>query len=138
MPLTVQVRMASNASRAQFVAELAQLHRLQLKSVAAATFVGWTHEQEVAHWERSDRISVLQRELDALGDFGIVTVARLLKTRHPLASIAVALSRLASDSCGYRLAFSFWQVRVNDGQTRPSHHWPICGHPSQIVRSLWQ
>jgi len=59
--------MASNASRAQFVAELAQLHRLQLKSIADATFVGWTHEQEVAHWERSDRISVLQRELDALG-----------------------------------------------------------------------
>src|SRR5207253_8005623 len=56
MPLTVQVRMASNASRAQFVAELAQLHRLQLKSIADATFVGWTHEQEVAHRSEERRV----------------------------------------------------------------------------------
>ena len=59
--------MTSNASRAQLVAELAQLHRLQLKSIVDATFVGWTHEEEVAHRERSDHISVLQRDLDALG-----------------------------------------------------------------------
>jgi hypothetical protein len=58
--------MASNIPRSVLVAELAELHGLQLKSMADATYVGWTGEQLVAQQKRFDRISVLQRELEAL------------------------------------------------------------------------
>jgi hypothetical protein len=57
--------MAPNPSRAELVSELAELHGQQLRSMADATFVGWTSEQLAAHQKRSDRISQLQRDLDA-------------------------------------------------------------------------
>jgi hypothetical protein len=58
--------MPSIPSRAELVTELAELHRTQLKSLTDATYVGWTREQLVAQQKRSDRISILQRELNAL------------------------------------------------------------------------
>jgi hypothetical protein len=58
--------MAPNPFRADMVAELAELRRLQLKSISDATYIGWTHEQMVAQQKRSNRIAVLQRELDAI------------------------------------------------------------------------
>lgn len=58
--------MAAINSRAELVVELSELHRLQLQSMADATYVGWTHEELIAQQKRSDRIAVLQLELDAL------------------------------------------------------------------------
>ena len=58
--------MPSAHSRAELVAELAELHSLQLKTMVDATFVGWTDEQLAARQKRYDRISVLQAELNAL------------------------------------------------------------------------
>jgi hypothetical protein len=52
--------------RAELVAELSELHRLQLESITDATYIGWTREQMAEHQDRSDRISALQRELFAL------------------------------------------------------------------------
>jgi hypothetical protein len=34
--------------------------------MADATYVGWTHEELIAQQKRSDRIAVLQLELEAL------------------------------------------------------------------------
>jgi hypothetical protein len=58
--------MASKTNRSELVAEIPELHKLQLESFAKATFGGWTREQGIAHEERSHRISVLQCELNAL------------------------------------------------------------------------
>jgi hypothetical protein len=58
--------MVSDTKHTKLVAEIAELHRLQFESWRNATFGGWTREQETAHEERSRRISVLQRELNAL------------------------------------------------------------------------
>jgi hypothetical protein len=58
--------MVSNTKHTELVAEIAELHKLQLESFAKATFGGWTREQAIAHEERSRHISVLQRELNAL------------------------------------------------------------------------
>jgi hypothetical protein len=58
--------MVSDTKHRKLVAEIAELHKLQLESWRNATFGGWTREQETAHEERSRRISVLQRELNAL------------------------------------------------------------------------
>jgi hypothetical protein len=63
---TGRPEMPSGRSRAELVAELTELHELQLKSLTDATYVGWTREEMVAHQKRSDRIVVLQRELGAL------------------------------------------------------------------------
>jgi hypothetical protein len=52
--------------RSGLVAELAELHNLQFKALADATFVGWTRDHMVDYQKRSDRISAVQRELDAL------------------------------------------------------------------------
>jgi hypothetical protein len=61
-----EAEMAFNSSRAELVAELTELHKLQLKSIADATYLGWTREETVEHQKRSDHIAVLQRELSAL------------------------------------------------------------------------
>jgi hypothetical protein len=58
--------MALNPSRTEMVSELAELHRLQLKSIGDATYLGWTREQLAAQHTRADRIAVLQRELGTL------------------------------------------------------------------------
>jgi hypothetical protein len=58
--------MPSNPSRSELVAELTELRRLQLTSLADATYIGWTQEQQVAHQKRSNRISAVQRELNGL------------------------------------------------------------------------
>jgi hypothetical protein len=52
------------ARRSELSAEIAELQNQQLKSFAAATFAGWTPEASTAHQKRSDRISVLQHELN--------------------------------------------------------------------------
>jgi hypothetical protein len=48
--------MASDSRRAKLVAEIAELQTMQTKPIAAATFCDWTHEQEVAHDKRADRL----------------------------------------------------------------------------------
>jgi hypothetical protein len=58
--------MASNRKRSELATEITTLQALQLESWRNATFGGWTREQEIAHQELSERISVLQRELNAL------------------------------------------------------------------------
>jgi hypothetical protein len=58
--------MASNTKRAELAVEITKLQGLQLESWRNATFGGWTRQQEIAHEERSHRISVLQHELNAL------------------------------------------------------------------------
>jgi len=58
--------MESTPRRAELVAEIAELQRQQLESFGVATFAGWTPEQSTAHLNRSDRISALQRELQAI------------------------------------------------------------------------
>ena len=58
--------MTSTTKRSELVAEIGELQKLQLESFAKATFGGWTREQAIAHEERSHRILVLHRELNAL------------------------------------------------------------------------
>ena len=58
--------MASDYRRTKLVAEITELQTLQMKSIAAATFGGWTHEQVAAHDKRADRLERLIRELQAL------------------------------------------------------------------------
>jgi hypothetical protein len=48
--------MAFDPRRAKLVAEIAELQRLQMKSIATATFGGWTSEQVAAHDKRADRL----------------------------------------------------------------------------------
>jgi hypothetical protein len=43
-----------------------ELQTLQMKSIAAATFGGWTQEQVAAHNKRADRLERLIPELEAL------------------------------------------------------------------------
>jgi hypothetical protein len=61
-----EARMTPNYSRAEMVSELAELRRLQFKSMDDATYVGWTPAQLTAQQKRADRISLLQHDLDAL------------------------------------------------------------------------
>jgi hypothetical protein len=44
--------MASTPKRAKLIAEITELKRLQIESIASATFVGWTTAQVAAHDKR--------------------------------------------------------------------------------------
>jgi hypothetical protein len=59
--------MTSDPKYAKLIAEMAEFQRLQMKSIANATFGGWTHEEVAAHDKRANRIAALRRQLDALG-----------------------------------------------------------------------
>lgn len=59
--------MAFEAKRAEIIAAIAELHRLQTDAIRQATFGGWTHELEEAHDMRCARIAALCRELEILG-----------------------------------------------------------------------
>ena len=52
------------ARRTELAAEIAELQDKQLESFAAATFGGFTPEQNTAHNKRSDHMEALQRELN--------------------------------------------------------------------------
>lgn len=56
--------MESTARGSALVAEIAELQDQQLESFAAATFAGFTPEQNTAHNKRSDRMEALQRALN--------------------------------------------------------------------------
>jgi len=58
--------MASNSRRAKLADEIVELQNLQMKSIAAATFGGWTHEQVAVHDKRAERLRLLIRELEGL------------------------------------------------------------------------
>jgi len=62
-----EVRMAPQ-TRAELLAEITELRRMQSEDQAEATFGCWTREQEVAHQERADRLERLVRELDTLDE----------------------------------------------------------------------
>jgi hypothetical protein len=55
----------SASRRSALVAEIAELQDQQLESFGAATFAGWTPEQNTAHNKRSDRMEDLRRELNS-------------------------------------------------------------------------
>jgi len=56
--------MKSTLRRSELVAEIAELQDQQLESFAAATFAGFTPDQNTAHNKRSDQMEALQRELN--------------------------------------------------------------------------
>ena len=58
--------MASDPKRAKLIAEIAELQKLQMESIASATFGGWTTAQVAAHDKRAERLGRLVRDLDAL------------------------------------------------------------------------
>jgi hypothetical protein len=58
--------MASDPRPAKVADEIRELQRLQMKSIASATFGGWTNEQVAAHDKRAEPLALLIRELDAL------------------------------------------------------------------------
>lgn len=62
--------MASHSRRAKLADEIRELQNLQMKSIAAATFGGWTREQVAAHDKRAEHLERLIRELDALSQDG--------------------------------------------------------------------
>jgi hypothetical protein len=62
--------MASDSRRAKLVAEIEELQTMQTKSIAATTFCSWTHEQEVAHDKRADRLESLLRQAEPLTETG--------------------------------------------------------------------
>ena len=62
--------MASDSRRAKLADEIRELQNLQMKSIAAATFGGWTREQVAAHDKRADRLERLIREFQALDGTG--------------------------------------------------------------------
>ena len=58
--------MAQKTQRADLTAEITQLRKQQLESLAKGTFGGWTPEEEVAHEKCTNRLALLVLELDAL------------------------------------------------------------------------
>lgn len=58
--------MAFVTKRAEILAEIAELSRLQLEASRQAVFGGWTAESEAAYESRKSRIAALRRELDVL------------------------------------------------------------------------
>jgi hypothetical protein len=55
-----------STTRRAALAEIVELQNQQLESFTAATFAGWTPEQNTAHNKRSDRMEALQCELQAI------------------------------------------------------------------------
>ncbi len=70
--------MAFNAKRAELIAEISELHRLQMGANHTATLGGWTRQSEAWYEMRDARIAALRRELEALGgtDAAIRVIAR--------------------------------------------------------------
>jgi hypothetical protein len=58
--------MAFGAKRAELIAEIAELHRLQMGPKRKATLGGWTRQAEAWHKMRAARVAALRRELEAL------------------------------------------------------------------------
>lgn len=58
--------MAFSAKRAELIAELAELRRLQMGANRKADLGGWTRQSEAWHEMRAARISLLRLELAAL------------------------------------------------------------------------
>ena len=58
--------MASNPKRIELIAEVAELQRLQIESIASATFGGWTTAEAIAHDKRAEHLERLVRELGVL------------------------------------------------------------------------
>lgn len=58
--------MAFNAKRAELIAEISELHRLQMGANHTATLGGWTRQSEAWYEIRDARIDALRRELEAL------------------------------------------------------------------------
>lgn len=58
--------MAFSAKRAELIAEIAELHRLQSGANQKATLGGWTRQSEAWSEMRAARIAALRRELEAL------------------------------------------------------------------------
>lgn len=58
--------MAPDPKRAKLIAEIAELQRLQMESLASATFGGWTTAQVAAHDKRAEHLERLVRDLEAL------------------------------------------------------------------------
>jgi hypothetical protein len=55
-------------TRAEMMAEVLRLQKLQSDDLAKGLFCTWTVEQEIAHQERSARVARLMRELSALDE----------------------------------------------------------------------
>ena len=70
--------MAFNAKRAELIAEISELHRLQMGTNHTATLGGWTRQSEAWYEIRDARIAALRRELEVLGgtDAAIRVIAR--------------------------------------------------------------
>jgi len=70
--------MAFNAKRAELIAEISELHRLQMGANHTATLGGWTRQSEAWYEMRDARIAALRRELEALEgtDAAIRVIAR--------------------------------------------------------------
>jgi len=45
--------MASDSKRAELISEITKLQKQQLEIVSAATFDGWTIDQEFSYWRHS-------------------------------------------------------------------------------------
>ena len=56
--------MASHPRRAKLIAEVTELRRLQMESLASATFGGWTTAEAIAHDKRAEHLERLVRELE--------------------------------------------------------------------------
>jgi len=72
--------MAFNAKRAELVAEISELHRLQMGANHTATLGGWTRQSEAWYEMRDARIAALRRELEALE--GTDVAIRVIARRH--------------------------------------------------------
>jgi hypothetical protein len=66
--------MAFSAKRAELVAEIAELHRLQVGADRKADLGGWTRQSEAWHEMRAARISLLRLQVAALdeGELGLI------------------------------------------------------------------
>ena len=58
--------MAFSAKRVELIAEIAELHRLQMGANQKAALGGWTRQSEAWYERREARIAALRRELEAL------------------------------------------------------------------------
>jgi hypothetical protein len=72
--------MAFNAKRAELIAEISELHRLQMGANHTATLGGWTRQSEAWYEMRDARIAALRRELEALE--GTDVAIRVIARRH--------------------------------------------------------
>jgi len=70
--------MAFSAKRVELIAEIAELHRLQMGANQKAALGGWTRQSEAWYERREVRIAALRRELEALreADAAIRVTAR--------------------------------------------------------------